>query len=206
MVDKDLVSGMPKFTVMKKTCVSCLLGKQSRRPFPQANAFRASQKLELLHGDLCGPITPSTLGGNRYVFVIIDGHTRNMWTILLKEKSEAFGKFKKLRASIEQETGVSIKTLQTDRGGEFTSSEFNALCAENGIQRHLTVPYSPQQNGVVERRNRKILAMTRSILKHMMVPNYMWGEAVRHDTYLINRTTTRTLPAMNPYEALRGAE
>lgn len=58
MLDKDLVSGVPKFTVSKKTCVSCLLGKQSRSSIPQATKFRASQKLELLHGDLCGPIAP----------------------------------------------------------------------------------------------------------------------------------------------------
>ena len=124
---------------------------------------------------------------------------------MLKEKSEAFGKFKKLRASIEQETGISIKTLRTDRGGEFMSSEFNTFCENNGIQGHLTAPYSPQQNGVVELRNRTILEMTRSVLKHMRVPNYMWGEAVRYVTYVINRTATRTLPAMTPYEAFKGS-
>lgn len=178
MVDKGLVSGMPKFAVEKKTCASCLLGKQSRRPFPQATAFRASRKLELLHGDLCGPISPPTPGRNIYVFVIIDDHTRYVWSILMKEKGEAFDRFRKFKAIIEQETGMSIKTFRTDRGGEFTLTEFNAYCEKSGIQRHLTAPYSPQQNGVVERRNRTILEMTRSVLKHMRVPNYMWGEAV----------------------------
>ena len=157
MVDKELVPGIPKISITKSMCVSCLLGKQTRRPFPQSTKFRATQRLELLHGDLCGPINPPTIGQNRYVFVIIDDHSRYMWTMLLKEKSEAFGKFKKFKTSIEQETGISIKTLRTDRGGEFTSHEFNGFCEENGIQRHLTAPYSPQQNGVVERRNRTIL-------------------------------------------------
>lgn len=204
MVDKELVTGVPKITVTKKTCVSCLLGKQSRQSFPQSTTFRASQKLKLLHGDLCGPINPPTIGKNRYVFVIIDDHSRYMWTLLLKEKGEAFGKFKKFKVSVEQETGISIKTLRTDRGGEFTSLDFNTFCEENGIQRHLTDPYSPQQNGVVERRNRTILEMTRSMLKHMSVPNYMWGEAVRHATYLINRAATRTLKAKTPYEVFKG--
>lgn len=67
----------------------------------------------------------------------------------------------------------------------------------------MTAPYSPQQNGVVQRRNRTLLEMTRSILKHMNIPNDMWGEAVRHATYLINRITTRALQGMTPYEALR---
>lgn len=129
-----------------------------------------------------------------------------MWTLLLKEKSEAFGKFKKLKASVEQETGCSIRGFRTNRGGEFTSRAFNTYWEENGIQRHLTAPYSPQQNGVVERRNRTILEMTRSILKHMRVPNNMWGEAVRHATYLINRSATRTLPVMTPYEAYKGSK
>lgn len=75
---------------------------------------------------------------------MIDDHSRYMWTILLKEKSQAFEKFKKFKTSIEQETGFSIKTFRTDRGGEFMSREFNDLCSENGIQRHLTAPYSPQ--------------------------------------------------------------
>ena len=206
MVDKELVTGLPKMSITKNTCISYLLGKQVRQPFPQATNFRASQRLELLHGDLCGPINPPTIGKNRYVFVIIDDHSRYMWTMLLKEKSEAFGRFKKFKVLIEREAGTTIKTLRTDRGGEFTSHDFNNFCEENGIQRHLTAPYSPQQNGVVERRNRTVLEMTRSILKHMSVPNYMWGEAVRHVTYLVNRSATRTLAYKTPYEMFKGSK
>ena len=206
MIEKELVTGVPKISVTRNTCVSCLLGKQTRRPFPKATTFRASRRLELLHGDLCGPINPPTIGRNRYVFVIIDDHSRYMWTLLLKEKSEAFMRFKGFKRSIEQETCTTIKTFRTDRGGEFTSLEFNSFCEENGIQRHLTAPYSPQQNGVVERRNRTILEMTRSILKHMSVPNYMWGEAVRHVTYLVNRSATRTLASKTPYEMFKGSK
>ena len=127
-----------------------------------------------------------------------------MWSILLKEKGEAFEKFKRFKAIVEQETGATIKTLRTDRGGEFTSSEFKEFCEVSGIQRHLTVPYTPQQNRVVERRNRTLLEMTRGILTHMEVPNYFWGEAVRHSTYLINRIAAKTLVFQTPYEAFRG--
>ncbi|KAG7558463.1 Zinc finger CCHC-type [Arabidopsis thaliana x Arabidopsis arenosa] len=73
-----------------------------------------------------------------------------------------------------------------------------------GIKRHLTAPYTPQQNGVVERRNRTLLEMARSILKHMHMPNYLWGEAIRHSTYLLNRVTTRALKDKTPYECFRG--
>lgn len=126
-----------------------------------------------------------------------------MWTVLLKEKGEAFKNFKNFKMLAEQETGLKMKTLRTDRGGEFCSHEFKLYCNANGVDRHLTAPYSPQQNGVVERRNRTLMEMTKSILKHMSVPNWLWGEAVRHATYLINRIATRSLMAKTPYEALR---
>ena len=160
--------------------------------------------LELVHGDLCGPITPSTSARNRYIFVLIDDHFRYMWTILLREKSDAFEKFKNFKVMVEQETKQSIKTFRTDRGGEFTSSEFNVFCEESGIHRHLTALYTPQQNGVVERRNRTLLGMTRSMLKHTSMPNYLWGEAIWHATYLINRVATRSLNAQTPYEVFKG--
>lgn len=104
---------------------------------------------------------------------------------------------------VEQETKNELKTLRTDRGGEFVSREFQSYCDKYDISHHLTAPYSPQQNGVVERPNRTLLEMTRSILKHMNVSNYLWGEAVRHATYLINRVGTRTLEEKTPFEALR---
>ncbi|KAL1207442.1 Retrovirus-related Pol polyprotein from transposon TNT 1-94 [Cardamine amara subsp. amara] len=94
-------------------------------------------------------------------------------------------------------------TLRTGRGGEFTSREFNNFCESNGIKRHLTAPYTPQQNGVVKRRNQTLMEMTRSILKAMKVPNFPWGEAVCHATYIINRVPTRALENMTPYESLR---
>lgn len=127
-----------------------------------------------------------------------------MWTVLLKEKSEALEKFKSFNTLVEQETHSKLKNLRTDRGGEFTSVEFQAFCDTFGIKRHLTAPYSPQQNRVVERRNRTLLEMTRSILKHMNMPTYLWGEAIRHAAYLINRVATRSLEGKTPYEALKG--
>lgn len=87
MINKELVVGLPDISVEKETCVSCLLGKQARKPFPQATSYRATHPLELVHGDLCGPIIPSTPGQKRYIFVLIDDFSRYMWIILLKEKS-----------------------------------------------------------------------------------------------------------------------
>lgn len=203
MASSDMVLGLPNIDGEKNMCDSCLVGKQTRHAFPKVTSYRASRMLELLHADLCGPISPETLSHNRYIFVIIDDHTRYMWSILLKEKNEAFEKFKTFKLLIEKENGKEIATLRTDRGGEFTSNEFQEFCNKEGIKRHLTVPYTPQQNGVVERRNHTLMEMTRSLLKAMKVPNYMWGEAVRHATYLINRVPTRALKNQTPYECLK---
>ena len=203
MISKGLVVGLPDITIEKETCASCLLGKQTRKPFPQSTSYRATHLLELVHGDLCGPITPQTPGGKRYVFVLIDDFSRYMWTIFIQRKSEAFSKFKIFKKLTEQETKATIKTFRSDRGGEFLSQEFTSYCETHGIVRHTTTTYSPQQNGVVERRNRTLLEMTRSLLKHMNVPNALWGEAVRNATYLIKRFTTRSLLGQTPYEALR---
>ena len=123
---------------------------------------------------------------------------------MLKYKSDALTAFKKFKKLVENEMKLSIKVFRTDRGGEFTSSEFQAFCEGAGILRHLTAPYSPQQNGVVERRNRTVVEMTRSLLKEKSMPSMFWGEAVRHAVYILNRVPTRVLKGETPYEAWKG--
>ena len=117
MMRKELAIGMPKTHIESNICGSCMLGKQARQSFPKTTTYRATKVLELLHADLCGPITPSTHGQKRYIFVVIDDYTRYMWTMLLREKGEAFNKFKRLRSLIEKETKERRQTLRTDRWG-----------------------------------------------------------------------------------------
>nr|GEW33900.1 zinc finger, CCHC-type [Tanacetum cinerariifolium] len=100
------------------------------------------------------------------------------------------------------EIRMKLRMLRTDRGGEFTSNEFTKYCKENGIARQLTASYSPQQNGVVERRNRTVLSTTRSMMKAMKLPLTFWAEAVKHAIYILNRVPTRALVDKTPYEAL----
>ena len=134
MMRKELAIGMPKEHIESNICGSCLLGKQARQSFPKSTTYRDTKVLELLHADLCGPITPSTHVQKRYIFVVIDYYTRYMRTMLLREKGEAFNKFKMLRSLIEQETKERIQSLRTDRGGEFVSHKFNVYCEEAGIK------------------------------------------------------------------------
>lgn len=104
MIKNEHVLGIPKIEIKREMCSSCLLGKQARHSFPQATPYRAGKLLDLLHGDLCGHISPQTPSRKRYIFVLIDDHSRYMWTILLSEKGEAFEKFKNCKAIVEKET------------------------------------------------------------------------------------------------------
>ncbi|KAD1826795.1 hypothetical protein E3N88_42252 [Mikania micrantha] len=201
MARKGYVTGMP---CPKQTCEDCLVAKQTRRSFPKESEWRANEPLKLIHANLCGPITPQTKGGNRYFLLLVDDYSRYMWVYLLKSKDEAFTKFKQFKIQVEKETSYAINMLRTDRGGEFNSQKFNEFCQEEGIRRQFSAPHTPQQNGVVERRNRTILRMTRSLLKTMKVPDSFWGEVVRHSVYLLNRVGTKALKNSTPFEAWRG--
>jgi transposase InsO family protein len=114
-----------------------------------------------------------------------------MWVTLLSSKDEAPATTKRWKALVEAESGKVLRVLRTDNGGEFTSVEFGEWCAERGVQRHLAAPYSPQQNGVVERRNQTVVAMARSLLKGRSMPAEFWGEAVVTAVYLLNRAPTK---------------
>ena len=95
---------------------------------------------------------------------------------------------------------MKIKTLRLDRGGEFTSNEFSKYCLEHGIKRQLTTPYSPQQNGVVERKNMTVISMVQAMLKAKDLPRELWGEAVSTVVYILNQSSTKALQGQSPHE------
>lgn len=199
-----MVYGMPSIVEPKEICSGCLMSKQTRKKFPSKANYSASKVLQLVHGDLCGPIEPATTAGNKYFFLLVDDFSRSMWVYMLKSKDEALEAFKKFKARVEDGKDKKVKVFRTDRGGEFTSKEFEKYCEEAGIERHYSAPYTPQQNGVVERRNRTVVEMARSCLKERKLPSTMWGEAVRHSVYILNRLPTRALSGKTPYEAWTG--
>jgi hypothetical protein len=94
--------------------------------------------------------------------------------------------------------------LRTDNGGEFTAAEFTAYYADEGITQHFLAPYTPQQNGVVERRNQTVVAMARALLKQQRMPVELWGEAVVTAVYLQNWLPMKNLTSHTPYEAWHG--
>ena len=125
----------------EQLCHGCLAGKQARAPFPHATSFRVVKPLQLVYVDLCGPITPPTPAGSKYFMLLVDDFSRWMHVYVLKSKDQAFDAFVKYKAETENLTGCKIKTLRTDRGGEFISHIFEGVCEEAGIRRQLTAPY-----------------------------------------------------------------
>jgi transposase InsO family protein len=201
---KEMVRGLPCLDHVEQFCDVCVLTKQRRLPFPRQSSFRAKERLELVHGDLCGPVTPATPGGRRYFLLLVDDYSRYMWVIILGSKGEAALAIRRAQAAAEAECGRKLRVLRTDNGGEFTAGEFASYCADEGVQRHYSAPYSPQQNGVVERRNQTVVGMARALLKQRGVPAIFWGEAVVTAVYILNRSPTKALNGRTPYEAWHG--
>lgn len=204
MTRHGMVRGMPEINHAGELCDSYLASKKRRRSFPKIATYRAKDVLDLVHGDMCGPIMPATHGGRLFFLLLVDDYNRYMWLHLLSSKAEAAVSIKQFKAKVEEETGKKWKVLHTDREGEFTSIEFGVYCAEEGLQRHLTAPYSPQQNGVVERRNQTIVGMARSMLKAKEVSATFWGKAVSMVVFILNFSPTKSLEGMTPFEAWHG--
>ncbi|MCQ7056702.1 transposase family protein, partial [Clostridioides difficile] len=101
----------------------------TKRPF-KAKGYRAKEVLELIHSDLCGPMSIQARGGFEYFVTFIDDYSRYGYIYLLRRKSECFEKFKEYRADVEKQHGKSIKSLRSDRGGEYLAGEFRSYLSE----------------------------------------------------------------------------
>jgi transposase InsO family protein len=201
---EKMVDGLPPVEHVHQLCTDCVATKLKRRPFPAQAKRRADDILDLVHGDLCGPISPATPGGKSYFLLLVDDHSRFMWLSLLSNKGDTLEAIQRFQARVEVETGQRLRVLRTDHGGEFTSVAFEEHCNKRGITRQHSAPYTPQQNGVVERRNQSVVTMARSLLKGRGVPAAFWGEAVSTAVFLLNRAPTKSVAGKTPFEAWHG--
>ena len=124
-----------------------------------------------------------TRGGNKYFITFVDDITKYCYAYLLRSKDEALEKFIFYK---NEDQHKKIKVLRSDRGGEYDSPFVN-ICAQYGIIHETTVPYLPQSNGVVERKNRTLKEMMNVMLISSILPQNMWGEAILIANYLLNK-------------------
>ncbi|PNY18017.1 copia-type polyprotein [Trifolium pratense] len=204
LASKEMVAGLPRIQMPDKICDGCLVGKQARNVFTKSLPLRSANVLEVVHSDVCGPFDVKSLGGNRYFITFVDEYSRKMWIYLIQSKDEVFDVFKRFKALVENQSSKRIKILRTDGGGEYTSRSFESFCVENGIEHEVTAPYTPQHNGLAERRNRTILDMARCMVKHRNLPKSFWGEAVNTAVYVLNKCPTRKLKDKVPEEVWCG--
>lgn len=135
---------------------------------------------------------------------IIDGHSSYRWVYLLRFKSEAFEKFKEWKLVAERMTGLKVRKLVSDGGGEYGNKVFGDFLRAEGITHNFIAPHNPQQNPIPEQGNRTTSEKARTMLTHASMPAYMWGAAVLSAVYLENRTISKACGGKTPFEVFTG--
>ncbi|CAM8933228.1 unnamed protein product [Rhodiola kirilowii] len=201
----ELVRGLPEVSEgLEHVCDACTRGKQTRTSFPVKNVVSTTRPLELVHMDLCGPMRTTTRGGNKYVFVLVDDYSRFTWVIFIANKTNVFSEFEYWVKVTERNHSQILAGIRTDHGTEFENSQFISWCIKHGVQHNFSAPRTPQQNGVVERKNRTLQDMTRTMLLESGLPKSFWGEAMNAACHVLNRAYLRSILNKTPYELLKG--
>ncbi|GJS83761.1 retrovirus-related pol polyprotein from transposon TNT 1-94 [Tanacetum coccineum] len=202
---KELVRNLPNLKFDQHFCDACKIGKQAHTSHKDKNIFSMTRRLELLHMDLFGPSAVRSYKGNHYTLVIVDDYSRYTWTRFLKDKTEAFDQFEIFSKKIQNQLGCTIVSIRTDHGREFDNEvQFGEFCNANGITHNFSALRTPQSNSVVERKNRTLQEMSRTMLNEQSLPQKFWCNTVDTSTYILNRILIRAILGKTPYELLKG--
>ena len=125
-----------------------------------------------------------SMSQDKYALTFIDYFSRYCWVHFMKHKSEVFGVFKVFKALVENQCGRKLKVLRSNNGGEYVKSDFINYCADAGIQMQHSIPYTPQQNGVAERKNRSLKEMATCMMEAKTLPPKCWAEALNCASYI----------------------
>ncbi|GJT66786.1 putative ribonuclease H-like domain-containing protein [Tanacetum coccineum] len=188
LVKGNLVRGLPsKIFQNDHTCVACQKGKQHKASCKAKSVSSISQPLQLMHMDLFGPTSVRILNHKTYCLVITDDFIRFSWVFFLKTKDETSGIFKDFITQIKNQLNQKVKSIRCDNGKEFKNRDFIKFCGSKGIKREYSNARTPQQNGVVERKNRTLIETARTMLADSFLPKTFWAEAVSTACYVLNR-------------------
>ena len=206
LVKHNLVIGIKDDVLFEKDklCSACQAGKQVANTHPTKSVMSTSRPLELLHMDLFGPTKYQSIGGNSYCLVIVDDFSRYTWVYFLSDKSIVFTIFKGFAKRAENEYEFNIKKIRSDNGSEFKNTRIEDYCDEKGVKHEFSTKYTPEQNGVVERKNRTLIEMARSMLSEYNVSDSFWAEAINTACHASNRLYCHRLLKKTPYELLIG--
>ncbi|GAB2278393.1 hypothetical protein Dimus_039287 [Dionaea muscipula] len=192
---------IPKFHLdTRHKCEVYVEAKLAKPSFHKVK--RDTKPLDLIHSDVCDLKFVQTRDGKKYFITFIDDSTKYSYVYLLKRKDEAVEKFVLFKNEVENQLSIKIKVSRSDRGGEY-EAPFSSICAEHGIIHQTTAPYTPQQNGVAERKNRTLKDMMNALLISFGLPQNMWGEAILTDNYILNKVPRKRIDK-TPYELWHG--
>lgn len=192
MIKFKMIDGIENVNVNvdDKFCESCVVSKHTRSTFPTNKNARSTRILEMIHTDVCGPISQPAWDGSGYFVTFTDDYSRASKVYFIKKKSEVFEKFKRYVAEAESFHGSKVAKLKADNGGEYISNEFKNFCEQKGIQILYTVPYNPEMNSVAERLNRTLKEKALAMLTSSGLERRFWNEAVLVANYLKNLDAT----------------
>lgn len=184
-------------------CPVYRLAKQTRLPFPSSMS-KTLALFDLIHVDVWGPYRVATHNGFRFFLTIVDDKSRMCWLYLLRLKSDVFPVLKSFVALVKTQFNKDVKRIRSDNGTEFFNHDCSVFLNSLGIVHESSCPYTPQQNGIVERKHRHILEVARAVRFQGNIPIRFWGECVLAAVYLINRLPTSVLHGKSPYEQFHG--
>jgi transposase InsO family protein len=160
-----------------RPCAVCHVGKQVENTHHNKNVMTTSRPLELLHMDLVGPVADLSIVGSKYGLVIVDDFSRFTWVFFLQDKSETQGTLKRFLRRAQNEFELKVKKIRSDNGSEFKNLQVEEFLEEEGIKHEFCAPYTPQQNGVVERKNMALIDMVRTMLGEYKMPERFWSNS-----------------------------
>jgi transposase InsO family protein len=166
---------------------ACQAEKQVGVPHPPKSIMTTIQPLELIHMDLFGPVAYLSIGGNKYGLVIVDDDFCFTWVFFVYDKSQVQEKVKIFIRRAQKEFGLPIKKVRSDNRTEFKNTQVEEFLDEEGIKHEFSTPYIPQQNSVVERKNRTLIDMARIMLDEYKMSDLFWCDAVNTACHAINR-------------------
>jgi hypothetical protein len=205
LTGKDLVRGLPRLKYEKDhLCSACQMGKSKKHTHKPKTVNSIMEVLHTLHMDLCGPMRVQSINGKKFVLVIFDDYSRFTWVKFLRSKDETPEIIIKLIRQLQVRLNKTVRFIRTDNGTEFVNKQLTQFYEGVGISHQKSIPRTPQQNGVVERRNRTLVEAARTMLIFSKAPMFLWAEAIATACYIHNRSLIHPLHCKTPYELVHG--
>ncbi|WVZ51756.1 hypothetical protein U9M48_002868 [Paspalum notatum var. saurae] len=199
-----LIRGLPKLRAEKDlVCHPYHHGKMVAASHIPVSQVMTSYPGELLHMDTVGPARVASVSGKWYVLVVVDDFSRFSWVFFMESKDEAIGFVRDLVLRLRNESHKAMRAIHSDNGGEFRNSRFENFCRDLGLKHQFSSPYTPPQNSVVERKNRTLVEMSRTMLDEHRTLRRFWAEAMNTTCYIANRISLRAFRGQPNVKHLR---